>query len=88
MEKLHLTYVFLIETVAAIIMFYKNRKVNVCSLDGNTDFFYIVTGILQGDTLTAIIMFYKNTKVNVRSTDGNTDFFYSIAGVLQGDICS
>ena len=32
------------ETVAAIIMLYKDTKVKVCSLDGNTDFFDIVAG--------------------------------------------
>ena len=32
------------------MMFYKNTKVKVHSLDGDTDFFDIV-GILQGDTL-------------------------------------
>ena len=31
---------------------YKNTKINVSSLDGDTDFFHIVAGVLQGDTLT------------------------------------
>ena len=33
------------------MMFYKNIKVKICSLDGDTDFFYIAAGDLQGDTL-------------------------------------
>ena len=39
------------ETVAAIIMLYRNTKVKVCSPDGDTDYFNIVAGVLQGDTL-------------------------------------
>ena len=33
-------------------MIYKNTKATVHSPDGDTDFFDIVAGILQGDTLT------------------------------------
>ena len=32
-------------------MLYKITKVKVCSPDGDTDFFDIVAGILQGDVL-------------------------------------
>ena len=32
-------------------MLYKNTKVKVHSPDGDTDYFNIVTGVLQGDTL-------------------------------------
>ena len=39
------------ETVAAIMMSYKNMKVKVYSLDGDTDYFIIVAGVLKGDTL-------------------------------------
>ena len=38
------------ETVAAIMMIYRNTKVKVRSLDGDTDYFGIVAGVLQGDT--------------------------------------
>ena len=34
------------ETIAAIIMLYKNTKVKVCTQDGDTDFFNIVAGVL------------------------------------------
>ena len=34
-----------------IMMLYKNTKVKVLSLDGDTDYFDIVAGVLQGDTL-------------------------------------
>ena len=33
------------------MMLYRNTKVKVCSLDGDTDYFDIVVGVLQGDTL-------------------------------------
>ena len=39
------------ETVAVIMMLYRNAKVKVCSPDGDTDYFDIVAGVLQGDTL-------------------------------------
>ena len=39
------------ETVAAIMMLYRNTKVKVCSSDGDTDYFDIVAGVLQGGTL-------------------------------------
>ena len=39
------------ETVAAITILYKNTKVKVRSPDGDTEYFDIVAGVLQGDTL-------------------------------------
>ena len=39
------------ETVAAIMMLYRNTKVKVRSPDGDTDYFDIVADVLQGDTL-------------------------------------
>ena len=51
MEQILLTYGFPKETVAAIMMLYKNMKVKVCSPDGDTDFFDTVAGVLQGDIL-------------------------------------
>ena len=51
MEQILLTYSLPKETVAAIMMLYRNMKVKVRSLDGDTDDFNIVAGVLQGDTL-------------------------------------
>ena len=48
MEQILLAYGLPKETVAAIIMFYRNTKVNVRSPDGDTDYSDIV---LQGDIL-------------------------------------
>ena len=39
------------ETAAAIMMLYRNTKVKIRSPDGDTDYFDIVAGVLQGDTL-------------------------------------
>ena len=39
------------ETVAAITILYRNTKVKVSSPDGDTEYFDIVAGVLQGDTL-------------------------------------
>ena len=51
MEQILLAYSLPKETVAAIMRLYKNTKVKVCSLDGDTDNINIVAGVLQGDTL-------------------------------------
>ena len=52
MEKILLAYSLPKETVTAIMMLYGNMKVKVHSSDGDTDYFDIVAGVLQGDTLT------------------------------------
>ena len=51
MEQMLLAYGLPKETVAAIMMLYKNKKVKVRSPDGDTDYFDTVAGVLQGDTL-------------------------------------
>ena len=50
MEQILLAYSLPKETVAAIMMMYKNTKVKVRSSDGDTDYFDIAAGVLQGDT--------------------------------------
>ena len=52
MEQNLLTHGLPKETVTAIMMLYRNTKVKVRSPDGDTDYFDIVAGVLQGDTLT------------------------------------
>ena len=51
MEQILLAYGLPKETIAAIMILYRNTKVKVRSHDGDTDYFDIVAGILQGDTL-------------------------------------
>ena len=52
MQQMLLTYGLPKETIAAIMMLFKNTKVKICSPDGDTDYFDIVAGVLQGDSLT------------------------------------
>ena len=51
MKQILLIYGLPKETVAALMMLYRNTKVKVHSPDGDRDYFDIVTGVLQGDTL-------------------------------------
>ena len=51
MEQILLAYGIPKETVAAISILYRNTKVKVRSPDGDTEYFDIVAGVLQGDTL-------------------------------------
>ena len=51
MEQILLVYSLPKEIVAAIMILYGNTKVKVHSPDGETDYFEIVAGVLQGDTL-------------------------------------
>ena len=51
MEQILLAYCLPKETVAAIMILYRNTKVKVRSPDGDTEYFDIVAGVLQGDTL-------------------------------------
>ena len=51
MEQILLTYGLPKETIAAIMMLYRNTKVKIRSQDGDTDYFDIVASVLQGDTL-------------------------------------
>ena len=51
MEQIRLAYGLPKETVAAIMILYRNTKVKVRSPDGDTEYFDIVAGVLQGDTL-------------------------------------
>ena len=50
-EQILLAYGQPKETVTDIMMLYRNTKVKVRSLDGDTDYFDIVEGVLPGDTL-------------------------------------
>ena len=51
MEQILLAYGLPEETVAAIVILYRNTKVKVRSPDGDTEYFDIVVGVLQEDTL-------------------------------------
>ena len=56
MEQILLAYGLPKETVAAIRILYRNTKVKVRSLDGDTEYFDIVAGVLQGDKLAPYLL--------------------------------
>ena len=56
MEQILLAYGRPKETVAAITILYRNTKVKVRSPDGDTEYFDIVAGVLQGDTLAPYLL--------------------------------
>ena len=51
MEQILPAYALPKETVATIIILYRNTKVKVRSPGGDTEYFYIVAGVLRGDML-------------------------------------
>ena len=55
MEQIILSYGLPKETVAAIMMLYRNTKVKVRSPDGDTDYFGIVAGVQRGDVLASYL---------------------------------
>ena len=55
MEQILLAYGTPKESDAAIMILYRNTKVKVRSPDGDTDYFDIVAGVLQGDTLASYL---------------------------------
>ena len=69
MDQILLVYSLPKETVAAIMMLYKNTKVKICFPDGDTDYFDIVAGVLQGDTLAPYLMMVCLDDVLITSID-------------------
>ena len=55
------------------MMLYRNMKVKVCSPDGDTDYFHIVAGVLQGDTLAPYIFIIYQDYVLRTSSDKMKD---------------
>ena len=55
MEHILLAYGLPEETVAAIMILYRNTKVKMRSPDRDTEYFDIVAGVLQGDTLASYL---------------------------------
>ena len=50
LEQILLAYSVPKEAIAVIMMLYRNTKIKFRSPDGDTDYFKIVAGVLQGDT--------------------------------------
>ena len=75
MDQILLAYSLPKESVAAIMMLYENTKVKVCSQDGDTDYFDIVAGVLQGDTLTQYLFiicldYVLRTSIDIMKDNG------------------
>ena len=68
-EQILLAYGLPKETVAVIMIFYRNTKVKVRSRDGDTDYFDIVAEVLQGDTLAPYLFIICPDYVLRTSTD-------------------
>ena len=71
MEQILLAYGIPKETVAAITILYRNTKVKVRSPDGDTEYFDIVAGVLQGDTLAPYLFIICLDYVLRTSIDNN-----------------
>ena len=69
MEQILLAYGIPKETVAAITILYRNTKVKVQSPDGDTEYFDIVAGVLQGDTLAPYLFIIRLDDVFRTSID-------------------
>ena len=55
MEQIQHAYGLLKETVAGMMILYKNLKAMAGSLNGDMNFFEIVAGVLKGDTLASYL---------------------------------
>ena len=73
MGQILLSYGLPKETVTAIMMLYRNTKIKVHSPDGDTDYFDIVAGVLQGDTLAPYLFIICIDYVLRTSTDKNKE---------------
>ena len=66
------------ETTAAIMMLYKNSKAMVRSPYGDTDFFNITTGVLQGDTLAPFLFILCLDYALRNSADLHTELGFTL----------
>ena len=67
------------ETVNAIMILYKNTRSMVRSPDGDTPFFEITTGLLQGDTLAPFLFIICLDYILKNSLDCNKDLGFTIS---------
>ena len=67
LEQILLAYSMPKETVAAIMILYRNTEVKVRSPDGDTEYFDIVAGVLQGVTLASYLFIICLTCLERRS---------------------
>lgn len=78
MQEILLAYGIPEETVAAIMMLYKNTRSMVRSPDGDTDFFDIIAGVLQGDTLAPYLFIICLDYVLRKALDQNPELGFTL----------
>ena len=84
MEQVLFAYGLPKETVAAIMMLYKNTNVKARSLDGDRDYFDIAASVLQGDTLTPFLFIIYLDYVLRTSIDKMKDNSFELAEERSG----
>ena len=67
------------ETVNAIMMLYMNIKSMVRSPDGGTEFFYVTSGVLQGDTLAPYLFVIFLDCVLRKAFDANKELGFTLS---------
>ena len=67
MEQIIITNDLPKKTVMAIMMLYKNTEVKVRSPDGETEYFYILAGVLQGDIFPPYLFIIYVLKTSIDS---------------------
>ena len=87
-EQILLAYGLPKETVAAIMMLYRNTKVKICSPDEDIDNFHIVAGMLQRDTLAPYLFIICLDYVLRTSIDKMKEKFQANKGKKQKIPCT
>ena len=78
MKEILSNYDILEETVYAIIMPYKNTRSMARSPDGDTPYFEITTGVLQGDTLMTFLFIICLEYILKMSLDNNRELGFTL----------
>ena len=78
MKEILLAYGIPKETVDAIMILYQNTRSMVRSPDGDTDFFDITAGVLQGDTLAPYIFIICLDYVLRKAVDKNLELGFTL----------
>ena len=78
MKEILLKYGIPEETVCVIMMLYKNTRSMVRSPDGDTPYFEITTGVLQGDTLAPFLFIICLDYILKTSLDNNRELGFTL----------
>ena len=86
MEQILLAYALPKETVASIMILYRNTKVKVRSPDGDTLYFDIVAGVQQGDTLAPYLFIISVDYVLRTSIDKMKENGFKLTKEAEGSL--